>query len=51
MYWDEKGKNRMGQIISHKRGKKKLFQWRGGKEGGEKEKVKFTHIIFGLRRE
>ena len=49
-YWEEKGRNRMGQIISHKRGKKKLFQWRG-KGGSKREKVKLTLIRFGLRRE
>ena len=39
-----------GQIISHKRGKKKLFQWR--RKGDRLEvKVKLTLITFGLRRE
>ena len=45
-----KGRNGMGQIISHKRGKKKLFNG-GEKGGGDREKVKFTLITFGLRRE
>ena len=50
IYWEEKGRNGMGKIISHKRVKKKFFQWRE-KGGGEREKVKLTLITFGSRRE
>ena len=46
IYWEEKGRNGMGQIISHRKGKN------GGEKGeGEREKVKFTLITFGSRKE
>ena len=50
IYWEEKGRNGMGQIISHRKARKSFFNGEE-KGGGEREKVKLTLITFGLRRE